>query len=61
MQHQCLLRYICTCSLQKDYEACKASQTDVAHKALLCHNEDDRFLCGVVYKLAREHAWLYMN
>ena len=53
MQHRCLLKYTCTCFLQKDYGTCKAKQTDATHWVLSHRNEDDLFPLEVVYEPAK--------
>ena len=60
MQNQSLLRYICTCFLQKGYGAYKPHQTGVAHYVLSHHGEDDAFLPEVVYEHAKEFVLLTM-
>ena len=48
------------CSLQKDYEACKANPTNVANYVLSHRNEDDLFFLEVVYEPAKVLVWLAM-
>ena len=49
-----MLKYTCTCFLQKGCEAYKANHTGVVYWVFSHHNEDDLFLLEVVYKLAKE-------
>ena len=61
MQHQCLLRYTCTCFLQNHYEAYEANQSDAAHKVLSHCNEDDVFPLEEVYEPAKVLVLLTMT
>ena len=45
----------------KDYEACKANQTDAAGLVLSHPNEDDVFLLDVVCEPAKGLVWLTMT